>query len=312
MQEFPTYKDFWNHQARDRLNALLAVDGSGDETVLRCTGAYTADQVALALDLQPTDRVLEVGCGVGRIGRELAGRVAQWHGVDIAEKMIDVAHERLADLANTQADVLTRTRLDPVADASIDKAYSVAVFIHMDKEDLYLYLQDLFRVLKPGGRLYFDCWNLANPVGFKRFDYEVNRFREQAPVARKDVARNQFACPQEIEIYLAQAGFDTRLVLSDSPWVQAVAIKPGAGTDPLAVDAQLATHRERIVYGPGWTEFFDRLMHVIFEGQHPQALLTELHQRAAAGSAEATMFATWLRGFWKLTEAQFGPVPEAA
>ncbi|MCB1643074.1 MAG: hypothetical protein KDI37_15200, partial [Xanthomonadales bacterium] len=119
-------------------------------------------------------------------------------------------------------------------------------------------------------------------------------------------------CPQEIEIYLAQAGFDTRLVLSDSPWVQAVAIKPGAGTDPLAVDAQLATHRERIVYGPGWTEFFDRLMHVIFEGQHPQALLTELHQRAAAGSAEATMFATWLRGFWKLTEAQFGPVPEAA
>ena len=40
MQEFPTYKDFWNHQARDRLNALLAVDGSGDETVLRCTGGF--------------------------------------------------------------------------------------------------------------------------------------------------------------------------------------------------------------------------------------------------------------------------------
>ncbi len=312
MQDFATYKDFWNHQARDRVNAMLAVDGSGDEEVLHCTGLYTADQVAAALDLQPDDRVLELGCGVGRIGRELAGRIAHWHGLDISERMIEVARDRLRDHANTQVDTLDRTRMDPIADGSIDKAYSVAVFIHMDKEDLFLYLQDLYRALRPGGRLYFDCWNLAHPVGFKRFAYEVNRFRDRPSVARKDVARNQFACPQEIEIYLSQAGFKTALVLADSPWVQAVAIKPAEDLDFPAEQAQLQARREQIVYGPGWTEFFDRLMAVIFQGEHPAELLVELDRRSTEGSAEASMFATWLRGFWKLTEAQFGAVPAKA
>jgi len=308
-QDFATYKDFWDHQARDRLNAMLAVDGSGDDEVLLSTGQYTADQVVAALDLQATDRVLELGCGVGRIGSELAKRVGHWHGVDISQKMIDVTSDRMQGFSNFSADVLERTRLDPVADESLDKAYSVAVFIHMDKEDLFLYLQDLYRALKPGGRIYFDTWNIAHPVGFKRFDYEVNRFRDQAPVARKDVARNQFSCPQEIEIYLQQAGFEVAMMLSDSPWIQAVAVKPG-GTESLdTIKADLATKREAIIYGAGWTEFFDRLLQIIFEGTPPQALYDSLIARK--GDREADMFAVWLRGFWKLSEAQFGPAPEA-
>ncbi|MCB1605969.1 MAG: methyltransferase domain-containing protein [Xanthomonadales bacterium] len=308
-QDFATYKAFWDHQARDRLNAMLAVDGSGDDEVLLCTGQYTADQVVAALDLQPSDRVLELGCGVGRIGSELAARVGHWQGVDISQKMIDVARDRLSGFSNVSADVLERTRLDPAADQSLDKAYSVAVFIHLDKEDLFLYLQDLYRALKPGGRIYFDTWNIAHPVGFRRFAYEVNRFRDQAPVARKDVARNQFSCPQEIEIYLQQAGFEVAMMLADSPWIQAVAVKPG-GSEPLEqIKGKLAAQRDTIIYGAGWTEFFDRLLQTIFEGVHPQALYDSL--RARQGDREADMFATWLRGFWKLSEAQFGPAPAA-
>ncbi len=308
-QDFATYKAFWDHQARDRLNAMLAVDGSGDDDVLLSTGQYTADQVVAALDLQPDDRVLELGCGVGRIGTELAKRVGHWHGVDISEKMIEVAGDRLQGFDNAAVDVLERTRLDPAADESLDKAYSVAVFIHMDKEDLFLYLEDLYRTLKPGGRIYFDTWNISHPVGFKRFAYEVGRFRDQPLVARKDVARNQFSCPQEIEIFLKQAGFDVAMMLADSPWIQAVAVKPG-GKEPMdSIKEKLVTKRDTIIYGAGWTEFFDRLLQTIFEGVHPQALYDSLRERD--GDREADMFATWLRGFWKLSEAQFGPAPSA-
>lgn len=41
------------------------------------TGIWTAKQVAYALDLKTNDRVLEIGCGVGRIGREFALYVKQ-------------------------------------------------------------------------------------------------------------------------------------------------------------------------------------------------------------------------------------------
>jgi len=306
-QDFATYKAFWDHQARDRLNAMLAVDGSGDDEVLLSTGQYTADQVVAALDLQPADRVLELGCGVGRIGSELAKRIGHWHGVDISQKMIDLARDRMQSFANASVDVLERTRLDPAVDESLDKAYSVAVFIHMDKEDLFLYLQDLYRALKPGGRIYFDTWNISHPVGFKRFAYEVGRFRDQPPVARKDVARNQFSCPQEIEIYLQQAGFEVAMMLADSPWIQAVAVKPGGDESLDSIKEKLVAKRDTIIYGAGWTEFFDRLLQTIFEGTHPQALYDSL--RARAGDREADMFATWLRGFWKLSQAQFGPAP---
>ena len=53
------------------------------------------------------------------------------------------------------------------ADESFDKAYSVAVFCHLNKEDVFLYLRDLYRVLRPGGAAYFEMWNLANPVTWK-------------------------------------------------------------------------------------------------------------------------------------------------
>src|SRR3546814_7184421 len=67
-------------------------------------------------------------------------------GLDIAENRLTAARERLRDHANTALDALTRSRLDPLADASMDKGYCIAVFIHMDKEDMVLYLRDVARV----------------------------------------------------------------------------------------------------------------------------------------------------------------------
>src|SRR5688572_31476417 len=91
--DFRDYKSFWNDKAATPTGARIAVDGSTDERTLRLTGAFSAAQVRAALDLQPGDRVFELGCGVGRIGRELAGDVARWHGLDISENMLGVARE---------------------------------------------------------------------------------------------------------------------------------------------------------------------------------------------------------------------------
>src|SRR3546814_11231319 len=82
-------------------------------------------------------------------------------------------------------------------------------------------------------------WNLAHPVGWRRFDFEVNQAAQQPPDQRKDVARNQFCTPQEVELYVRAVGLEPVLMLTDSPWVQVVARTPDAGSDD-ALRAKLA------------------------------------------------------------------------
>jgi SAM-dependent methyltransferase len=251
MLHAPNYKALWDAKASTTQGALLAVDGSTNEDVLRLTGAYSARQVEAALDLRASDRVLELGCGVGRIGREIAPNIAHWEGSDISGNMLKVARERLAAHANVGLTELTRTSLQPLADASFDKAYCVAVFIHMDKEDFYLYLEDLARVLKPGGLLYFDAWNVTSRVGWRRFAAELPQYRNVDPTQRKDIGRNQFTSPDEVRVFLDHAGFDILGLYTESPWVQVVAQRRGGG-DPAGDRRRVEANAAKIAYSPLW------------------------------------------------------------
>jgi len=302
-----SYKTFWDDKASTTKGALLAVDGSANEQVLQLTGAYSARQVETALDLHKSDRVLELGCGVGRIGHLLAPKVAHWEGADISANMLRVAKERLAAHGNVGFTELARTTLAPIADASIDKAYCVAVFIHMDKEDFYLYLEELARVVKPGGLIYFDTWNLVSKVGWRRYALEVAQYRGADIGTRKDVARNQFSTPDEVRAFLEHAGFETLLVLSDSPWVQAVARRKGGHDDGSAARERLQKQAQRIAYTPLWTELFDTLIKVTTEGMPPQAALDMMAD--ASRGEEVPMFRAWFLELWRANEQHWGQAP---
>lgn len=306
--EAANYKAFWDNKATTTTGALIAVDGSANEEVARLTGAYTARQVECALALTPDDRVLELGCGVGRIGREIAGKVAHWQGADISANMLEVARERLAGHANVGFTELKRTSLEALPSASFSKAYCVAVFIHMDKEDFLLYLEELARVLEPGGLVFFDTWNLASAVGWRRFALEVGQYRNIEPSQRKDVARNQFSTPEEVRIFLERSGFEPLLMLSESPWVQAVAVKKGGARDIAAERTRLQRDAARIAYTPLWTELFDAMIKVTGEGLPPQAMLDALGDDSRG--EEIAMFRTWFRELWRYNEAHWGPLPQ--
>lgn len=308
MDSQKNYKNFWNDKAATPTGAFIAVDGSTNEETARLTGIYSALQVRAALDLKPTDRILELGCGVGRIGRELAPHVAHWEGCDISSNMIDVARERLSAFPNIGFTELHRSSLEPLPGDSFDKAYCVAVFIHMDKEDFFLYLQELARVLKPGGLLYFDVWNMASPVGWRRYSLEIAQHALADHSQRKDVARNQFSSPEEVSIFLHHAGFDLLLLLADSPWVQAVAVRRGSDVDLEAARARLHAQRERIAYSPLWTELFDGIMDVVTGKVTPQAMWQSMADDTRGEEIE--MFRKWYLGMWKGNEGTWGPAPE--
>ena len=331
-----TYKAAWNARSTTLADGMAAVDGSADESVLAATGAFTARQVHAALDLKPADRVFEIGCGVGRIGAQLAGHVAVWHGLDIAENMAALARQRVEAHPGATASALDGPNLKPFADASMDKGYCVAVFIHMDKEDMVLYLREVARVLKPGGLFHFDHWNLSHPVGWQRFAYEVDHIARSDPSQRKDVARNQFCTPEELRLYVRAAGLELVFEHSDAHLMQMVARKPDAAVDahvsaassdassrcrapsPLPIDvatlspgarveaARLEAARGDIGYSLRWVQCFAEACDVLISGVHPATMLARW--RAEPHSPDVAIHITWIEAIWRQNPHLWPPV----
>src|SRR6478736_9823868 len=95
------YKAVWNNLSGTFADALSFVGYlDEDEEAIRSNGKQTTDFLRSVLQIESTDRVLEIGCGVTRIGRELAPHCAEWHGSDISGNMIQFARARTQDIPN--------------------------------------------------------------------------------------------------------------------------------------------------------------------------------------------------------------------
>jgi SAM-dependent methyltransferase len=251
-----------------------------------------------------------LGCGVGRIGLFISQRCSQWRGFDISETMIRHARTRLKAFENVQFQALERTELTGVSGDCFDKGYSHAVFIHMDKEDLYLYLREAFRVLKPGGLFYFDTWNLQNEVGWERWLWEVESWEQSDQKGRKHVSRNQFCVPQEVKIYIEKAGFAEVFCLGESFWIQSLMIKPDGPSirDRVAsLREQIGPHLKKIAVPPTLTLLFKHHLKLA-KGQMAAKEFHDLLEQMPEDE-EVLLYRNWLRLVWEHKTNEWGPYP---
>ena len=302
------YKTFWEQAAVTPQQAMAAVDESADEETLQVTGRWTAEQVAHALLLQKNDHVLELGCGVARIGRELAPRCGRWQGVDISENMLKVARNRTAHLSNVDFHLLSGASLSRFVDNTFDKAYSVATLIHLDKEDLFLYLRELARVLRPGGLLYFDTWNLTHEIGWKRWLMEVEHWANSDQSQRKHVARNQFCVPEEVWLYVKKAGFTELCCLSDSPWIQMIAAKSEEGVNFAALQEQVRANLVGVAFSPLWSHLFGSLLAVLSGQKKAEDFWQELKDLGPV--REVAPYHQHFLALWKTRQQEWGSAPQ--
>lgn len=303
-----SYRTVWDRRSADDLAALEAVDNSGSEVVAQATGRRAADMVSAAVDLKESDVILELGCGAARIGRELVDRCREWIGADISPNMIKSAGRRLAGHDNVRLEVLERTSLEMIDTDSVDKAYTIAVLCHMDKEDLFLYLREIARVLKPGGLAYLETWNLADPVGWERWRYEVNFWDRSDHGQRKDVARNQFCVAEEFQLYAERAGLDVLVGFRDSPWLQLVVGRDLSAADREAHRLRLAEQRSVIAYTPLFGQLFLDAIRVIYGDLHPKVAMKKLE--AMVDQPDARLYHTLIEGLWEQDPDRYGPEPD--
>lgn len=99
------------------------------------------------LKFQKNEAVLDLGCGNGKFAYWNKDKVRTMLAADLAPWFADRARAALPLL---RADL----RALPVADAALDKAFSLDVFEHLTQDDLTRVLNEANRVLKPGGRLF--------------------------------------------------------------------------------------------------------------------------------------------------------------
>ena len=148
--------------------------GDGD---FQAVGAQLLRNLQDHAGLQPTDQVLDIGCGNGRVAAQLAPFLATgggYVGFDISKAGVAECRRRFAaqphlrfehlDVWNGEYNAGGKVAEDavvfPVADASIDLAFATSVFTHMRMPAVRRYLSETARALKPGGRFAFTAFAL--------------------------------------------------------------------------------------------------------------------------------------------------------
>jgi SAM-dependent methyltransferase len=103
---------------------------------------------------EPGNRTLELGCGEGRVARDLTGRGHQVLGCDVSETLL-----RAAAAAGDQSLARANGAHLPLHDQSFDLVVAYNVLIDVD--DLTGVIEEATRVLTPGGIL---CACLPHPM----------------------------------------------------------------------------------------------------------------------------------------------------
>lgn len=196
------YKETWNALAETEDTAKMAVSGYLEEDRYRSHGLKTKRLLEQTVGLRPDDVILEIGAGVGRVGAILAPDCNRWIGADVSPKMVEHMRRRLSGLPNAEPVEISGYDLGPIADASVDLVYCTVVFMHLEEWERYRYVQEAFRVLKPGGRLLVDNVNALNDEGWAFFETLLS-----FPPETRPAFVSKTSTPQELTNYLARAGF---------------------------------------------------------------------------------------------------------
>jgi trans-aconitate 2-methyltransferase len=206
----------WNAESYQRVSAPL--EAMGREVLDR-------------LELRGDERVLDAGCGTGRVTAALMERLPRGEvvAVDGSPAMVEEARERLGPRADVRVADLTEL----VLDAPVDAILSTATFHWIADHDRLF--ERLFAALKPGGRLVAQCGGEGNVASVQA---AIDRVAEPS-LAGWDGPWH-FASPAATAERLERIGFT-----EVRTWPQRVRVAPEDPREYLAT-VMLGSHLERV------------------------------------------------------------------
>ncbi len=99
-----------------------------------------------------TESVLEIGCGAGRITKQLATTFEKVYAVDVSKDMIDLARKTI-NSGNVEFSIIDGLHL-PQSERSVKAIFSTHVLQHLDSVEIgFSYFREFSRVLDVGGTM---------------------------------------------------------------------------------------------------------------------------------------------------------------
>jgi trans-aconitate 2-methyltransferase len=190
--------------------------------------------VLARLPLAGDERVLDAGCGSGRVTEALAERLPNGRVValDASPAMLEEARRRLALFGDRVTFVQADLGLPLPIDGPVDAILSTATFHWVPDHDALF--RNLAAVIRPGGRLVAQCGGIGNIESVRRIARTVGD--------GFDAERN-FATPLATAARLEAAGFgNVEAWLVDEP----TRIEPGEPLETYLATVCLREHIARL------------------------------------------------------------------
>ena len=149
------------YEARIQATSADVAIGGGERSFDTVGGLEMA--VLKAEGLKPTDTLVDLGCGTGRLAVHAIPALSggRYIGIDISQSMLDTARRRVEEMVPDPAcQVSWIHQTTPVFELdarSVDVVCAFSVVNHVEHEDAYLYFKEALRVVRPGGRFVFSC-----------------------------------------------------------------------------------------------------------------------------------------------------------
>ena len=192
------------------------------------------------LPLGGSERVLDAGCGTGRVTEQLLERLPTGHviALDGSAAMIEAARERLAAVAGDRVTFVIADLLDPLTIEPVEAILSTATFHWVTDHDVLF--RNLAAVLRPGGRLVAQCGGAGNIAAVHAAAAGAGRAFGLDPAWEGPW---RFATPEETAARLATAGFD-----EIATWLnpEPTTIEPGEPLETYLTTVILRTHLLRL------------------------------------------------------------------
>ena len=151
-------------------------------------------------------RILDVGCGGGLLSEAMAQKNAQVTGIDLSEKLIDIAQLHLLE-----SGVKAEYRVIAVEDLALQQAGHFDAITCMEMlehvPDPHAILQACFDLLKPGGRLLLSTLN-RTPAAFALAIVGAEYIAQLLPKGTHDY--RSFIKPSEMASSLRAIGFELK------------------------------------------------------------------------------------------------------
>jgi ubiquinone/menaquinone biosynthesis C-methylase UbiE len=176
------------------VNDSIAFSGLKVDTFVRAK-VFHLRRILQYNGILPSDRIVDVGCGIGTYEMSLVEEWPNIAGIDVSQESIVQARQHCPGASFNSFD----GKQMPFETGSVAAAFAICVWHHVPVEDWSLFLKEIFRILRPGGILAVfehNPWNPLTRWAVERCVFDKDAVLLSMPQARRQLSAAGFILRQ--------------------------------------------------------------------------------------------------------------------